>query len=282
MAIFADTHSHSGYSEDVEMREDTHIGYIAKAAKIMGVDILAITDHYDLDLIVSGKAEFDDASHKSEMLEQKEIAANNPDEYAELLYGIELGECHQFPKQAQDFISNHSFDFILGSLHSLYGKDDFWIWDYENLSDDELISSYKSYIDELCVMAKDFSQMFDSIGHITYPLRYYKKFGRHYAADLSHYDKAIDGLLELLISKDKPLEINTSGLRQGVGTTLPCFNIVKRYSELGGKLITIGSDAHIHTDIGANFKEVYDSLCAIGFKSAVVFRARKGYEIPLE
>lgn len=266
-------HTHSGYSEDVEKNEKTKISFLAREAKKNGIDILTVTDHCELDLLKDDPKRFDAAAYREEMLAEKVYFAKHPDEGAELLYGVELGQYSAFPMLGDKIISEGGFDFVLGSLHSMKGRDDFWIWDFSGLSDGEMISTYMEYLDELCELAAGFD--FDSLAHITYPLRYYMKAKRGLPADINRYMSKIRELLDILISKDKALEINTSGLRGGYGVTLPPLSVASEYCKMGGKLITVGSDAHDYFDIGADIRKVYGELSQIGFEGVCVFRDRK-------
>ena len=100
--------------------------------------------------------------------------------------------------------------------------------------------------------------------------------------DLSKYQKKIDQILSLLAEKDKALEINTSGLRQKLKRTLPDESIVMRYKELGGKLITIGSDAHYAKHLGLGIGKAMDMAKRCGFDSVALFQSRNPMEIPIE
>ena len=84
----------------------------------------------------------------------------------------------------------------------------------------------------------------------------------------------IDAILLELIMNDKGIEINTSGLRYGLPYPHPNIEIIKRYKELGGKIITIGSDAHNSDDLAKDFDLVYDILRSLNIKEIAVFHNR--------
>ena len=81
--------------------------------------------------------------------------------------------------------------------------------------------------------------------------------------------------MKTLIEKGKGIEINTSGYRYGLGHTHPQFELVKRYKELGGEIITVGSDAHVPEDISKDFDKAYKMLEEAGFKYLTLFTDKK-------
>ena len=97
--------------------------------------------------------------------------------------------------------------------------------------------------------------------------------------DYNEYGELFDTILTKLISKGKGIEINTSPLRSGLADTNPNIQVIKRYNELGGKIITVGSDSHIPEDLGANFEDVINILKEAGFSYYNIFSSRKASEI---
>ena len=89
------------------------------------------------------------------------------------------------------------------------------------------------------------------------------------------FREIIDEILKLLISKGKGIEINTAGLKSGLEYVHPHEFILKRYRELGGEIVTVGSDAHDKSRVADNFKEAEAALKAAGFDRYAVFRQRK-------
>ena len=182
---------------------------------------------------------------------------------------------------AEKILNDHKYDIILGSIHNLRGEDDFCFLDYFNNDVDEILNEY---FDEICGLA-DWGK-FDSLAHLTYPLRYIEgEAGIH--VDLSKYSSKIDEALRTLAEKDRALEINTSGLFNKIGKTLPEENIVRRFRELGGKLVTIRAydpddksyeslpDYHVAgtgPNTGKRFVAIYptDLQCSTEYESVVI------------
>ena len=134
------------------------------------------------------------------------------------------------------------------------------------------------YFDELLRSAQ--WNGFDSLAHLTYPLRYIKKNGK-INVDLNDYSAQIDAILRTLIKNGKALEVNTSGLRQEIGQTLPGENVLRRFKELGGRYVTVGSDAHRCKDLAKGIKEGYALLKKCGFTHYTVYEKHTPVEIAL-
>ena len=92
----------------------------------------------------------------------------------------------------------------------------------------------------------------------------------------------IDEILRLLIEKGKGIEINTGGFKYGLGHPNPCEEILARYRELGGEIITVGADAHAPEHVGFAFEKVPQILKDAGFTYYTVFRKRKPEFIKIE
>ena len=121
---------------------------------------------------------------------------------------------------------------------------------------------------------------YDSAGHIDYAFRYLPSHSRDYAP-YPEYGDVLDEILKTVIDKGKCLEINTAGLKAGLTFAHPHPEILKRYRELGGELITTGSDAHNPAQIGKYFDVTGDLLTNLGFRYYAVFRNRKPVFLPL-
>ena len=134
----------------------------------------------------------------------------------------------------------------------------------------------KNYFNELSELAQ--WKGCDILSHITCPMRRIQgKYNIDF--DYSKVQNEIDILLETIIKNDKVLEINTSGLRQAMGRTMPDIDIIKRYKQLGGKYISIGSDSHSAYDVGAGVREGMLIAKQCGFDTLSFFVERQLMEI---
>lgn len=193
--------------------------------------------------------------------------------------GIELGQPNQDLPAAEQALSQREYDFVIGSIHNIRGFEDFFFLDYTREGPEFIDRLLSAYWQELLEVIRWGG--FDSLGHLTYPLRYI--VGDHgIPVDLTRHREQIDGVFRALIRAEKALEVNTSGLRQKIGRTLPDLPLLARYHELGGRLVTLGSDAHRAEDLGKGVDEGMELLKQAGFREFAVYEKRKPTLLPLE
>lgn len=134
---------------------------------------------------------------------------------------------------AEKILQIGGIDYVIGSLHSLKGKEDFYFWDFKKEKEhiDEALTCYFKQMLEMVQWGK-----FDTLAHITYPIRYISG-DYHIPVDLQKYSGQIDEIFRLLIEKEIALELNTSGFRQAIGDSLPPRALLERYYKMGGKIV---------------------------------------------
>lgn len=257
---FADFHTHSEHSFD----GNHSVSSLCESAVNKGIRYLAITDHCEID---AENFNFD------KFCENQYNDASNAKSYYKsdlnVYKGIELGQAVYNIPLAEKILSGHNYDFVLGSIHNLKDMEDFYFLDYNNYDVDELLNRYFDTVIKLCEWGN-----FDSLAHLTYPLRYIcGKF--KIPVDLSKYFNKIDKILKLLINKEKALEINTSGLGMEIKDLLPNEEIIKRFKEFGGKYVTIGSDSHYKEKLGNYIEPGLDALKKCGFDCFTIYENRK-------
>ena len=116
----------------------------------------------------------------------------------------------------------------------------------------------------------------DVIAHIGYTRRYMMKAGFDVRADMASFGDELDLLLRTAVENGTGIEVNTSGLRNAlIGETIPGFDVVRRYRELGGEIITLGSDAHMVSDAGGGLREGLELIRNAGFRYITGFKNRK-------
>jgi histidinol-phosphatase (PHP family) len=190
--------------------------------------------------------------------------------------GIELGQPLQNLKAAEDALDCFPFDFVLASLHNLKDKEDFFELDYSAENIDRILNRYFDEILEMIEWGK-----FDSLAHLTYPWRYIVGESG-FRIQNSRYVYRIEEVLKSLITKQIALEVNTSGFRQKLGISMPDYPVIRRYREMGGSLVTLGSDAHRWADVGGGIERGLELLHRAGFHRYTVYIARKPQFLPVE
>ncbi|MCI9272765.1 MAG: histidinol-phosphatase HisJ family protein [Clostridiales bacterium] len=263
----SDCHIHSDNSSDGA----DPVMMLCERAASLGFYTLAITDHCECDAYFT--EEYDKSIRQSFFETHKAKAVF--DGRLKILSGVELGQPLQNLKAAEDALTACEFDFVLASAHVLPGREDFYCMEYIKSEIPALLQEYFQYVYEMTEWGK-----FDSLAHLTYPLRYMA--GKKIQVDLSQFQEEIDRILLRLIADGKALEINTSGLRQEIGCTLPDLNVVSRFRELGGTYVTIGSDAHRWADVGAGVEDGMQLAQRAGFKHFTLFEKRTPRLIPIE
>lgn len=223
-----DFHMHSRVSFD---GHDTGEA-LANAALAAGLKEICFTDHLDYDpLGTMGVLAFDTAAYNAEY-DHLELPG------LKIRRGMEFGLARDNQAQFQEDLKRRPFDFVLGSIHFVDDQDvyfeEFWqgktVWEAE-----------RRYLEETlaCVAVHD---DFDVLAHLTY----IGKTSAHPAprcVPYAEHRELIDEILRILVQKGKGLEMNTSGVDR-CGGFLPTADYFRRFKELGGEIVTVGSDAH--------------------------------------
>ncbi len=261
----ADYHCHTNISPDSQVSMEDQ----CKAAIAAGLNEVAFTDHLECGEECmgwqNGKRPYDPKRYNEEIKRCRELFGNK----LIIRSGAEVGQWLQDVPRVEWLFSEVPMDFVLCSLHCPIDYTDMYWFDYERADVNEMLTAYVKECAEMAAQNLDF----DSFGHLTLPFRYASKTRR----DLSyeHCQKELDEFLRALAEFDKALEVNTSGLRGDLGLTLPDLGILKRFKELGGRHITIGSDTHRTEHMGAHIVEAQALVYSAGFEGFVTFDNRK-------
>lgn len=259
--IIIDCHAHTMHSPD---GSETVLDMCNRASEL-GIKIFAITDHCE----AHDFAENETSEAIQNCVAEIDMVKPRFNDSMKILKGVELGQPTQNIAFSEKLISNMGLDFILCALHQMEGYEDFYFIDYYKQDIHELLTKYFNELHEICEWGKC-----DAIAHFTYPIRYI-----HGRTDIrvnleDYYDK-IKSIYSVMIKKGIALEINTSGLRGDLGDTLPDYQCIKLYHDVGGKLISVGSDAHRAHDVGKGIKEAISIAKEIGFDKIVYFENRQ-------
>ncbi|MGE5653547.1 MAG: histidinol-phosphatase HisJ family protein [Bacillota bacterium] len=265
MTKLVDYHLHSDSSPDCPIPMATQ----CERAIELGVEEICFTEHLDLDPRDLAEGCLDDDRYTREIHAARERFGPR----LTVRQGVELGEGHRFLSEAQQRLLTRQYDFVLGSIH--------WT-DHlclgapftPDISREQLYGRYFTQL--LDLSTKDF---YDVIAHFDLAKRYgVAHFGPF---DPHDYEEEIRTILRNLIERGKGIEINTSGWRQPPQETLPGPMVLKWYHEMGGEILTMGSDSHRPQHLAYRMGDAYDLARAVGFKAITVFDQRQPRSIDL-
>ncbi len=240
-----------------------------------GIKTVAFTDHFDVDFYEAHNLEMRQVQSFFEVSKAREVFKDK----LKVLVGIELGQPTYELELTEKSLAKFNYDFVIGSIHNLRNMPDFGDLNYGEMSDDEIYGLLEQYFKEELLLAQ--WNKFDTLAHLTYPLRYLAANNRR-DITTERFSDIIDEIFKTLAQNGKALEINTSGLRQAIGKTMPTIDYVKRFRELGGEMITLGSDAHFTDHIGAGIADGFEIAAAAGFDRVFIFEKRTPVAIKIE
>ncbi|MCL1806759.1 MAG: PHP domain-containing protein [Oscillospiraceae bacterium] len=252
--FLADYHTHSEYSPD---GFDSFQEMLAAAQK-RGLREFCVTDHCDI-----GNSSYQPLPAEERFLAYRKAQAENQTG-VKFLLGIELGEGIRDKGCAEAAVAAYPYDYIIGSYHALKAEKDFYLLRYP--SEEVCHGLLTRYFAELCEMAE--WGCFDVLGHIDYPLRYMLRYNGHRIELLPRYEAELRKLFTLLASKGLGIELNMT-------FTEPPVKILSLFLECGGKIVTIGSDAHRSSDLGKYIAEGTDMCRRAGFTHVAAFEQRR-------
>ena len=242
--------------------------FLCETAAARHLRAVALTDHVEMDFFRGHN--FDRTAKQSYF----EIVKARSAFRGKLIVcaGVELGQPTYNLPESEHLVQQYSYDVVIGSIHNLRGKKDFWFLTREDYAEGRAGAMLREYFDEALLLAE--WGKFDVLAHLTYPLRYI--VGEHgFPVNLADYAEQVDAILEAAVKNKLALEINASGLRQKLGKTMPGGDILRRFRELGGERITVCSDAHYAEDLGAGLEAGMDLALRCGFTHMTLYQGRE-------
>lgn len=279
--IRSDNHVHTSFSTD----SDTPMEAMVRRGIKLGLDSICFTDHIDYDFPDTGNG----VEFLFEMEPYFEMLSCLQEKYPQfgIRRGVELGLKPDLAKRCNELIHAHPFDFVIGSTHLVDNVDPYYPSFWKQFSEKDGIRRYY----EITMENIRTDTEFDVYGHIDYIIRYTPTQQKNRAQgiiDEVYMERCfrdssdmIDEILHLLLSKGKGIEVNTAGIKYGLGHTNPQEKVLKRYRELGGEIITVGSDAHETKHLAYAFEGIPELLRKCGFRYYTEFRGRRPEMIPL-
>ena len=266
-----DAHLHTNLSPD----SDVAIDIYAASALERGVAELAITDHVDFE---PGAPAFGYATFADRERVVRQAAERWGPQGVSIRFGVELTYDRTWERDIREHLARHTYDFTIGSVHDRVASPEYspgrvrgWV---AGRSLREIVAPS---FDEVEAAAR--SGLFDALGHLDVVKRYLHP---HVTTDqLAAAPELYEPILVALVQSGTALEINTSGLRHPVGETYPSAAIVNRFREIGGRAVTVGSDAHRAEHFGWALADGYQYAMDAGFAALTFRRGGDSVEVPI-
>jgi histidinol-phosphatase (PHP family) len=257
-----DYHIHTRFSCDSK----TEMAAACEAAIARGLREIAFTDHADFEPLDACCGYLRPAAY----LAQIERCRRRYGHDLTIRAGVEIGEPHVYRDRAAALLKAQEFDFVLGSVHWVRGRPD---WDERYFSEQTLEEGLHAYFEELARLAAE--AYYDVLAHFdVVRSAAHRSFGL-ITLDYAPHEEAIRDALRTVVERGKGLEINTATCRRGMGEPNPTLQVLRWYRELGGEILTFGSDAHTADSIGACFDVASEMARAAGFTRLATFAQRK-------
>ncbi len=258
--ILQDYHTHTCFSCDSK----TKMAAACEAAIARGLSEIAFTDHLDFGPDDS-RGYFRPAAYLAEIERCRAIYGGR----LTIRAGVEVGEPHLFACETAAVLAVGDFDFVLGSAHYADGMQAAW---KKPFFEQPLRQAYEAYFRQVVRLAAEGN--FDVLGHLDLVKRDARKFGKAYDGP-EPYAEMIRTALRSLVERGKGIEINTSPLRRGQSEPCPSLEVLQWYRELGGEILTLGSDAHTPDAVGSCLDVALEMARAAGFTRLATFERRQ-------
>ena len=253
-----DYHMHTSVSYDSKETPEAMLQVAVNA----GLKEICFTDHIDYDPLEPDhkiRFETEDYNRAYDHLQAEGIKIRR---------GFEFGMLPDNKNVFAQDVKRRHFDFVIGSTHFIDGLDPYFdpFWQGKTMDEAEL-----RYFENVlaCVQVHD---DFDVLGHLTYISKAWAN-PTNRAIRFDDYREITDEIMKILVSKGKGMEINTSG-KDPVGVFLPSVEYLRRFKELGGQIVTVGSDSHNAERVGQYCLDACKLACEI-FGYVCTFEDRK-------
>ncbi len=273
--ILADYHLHSSHSEDSEIPMEEQIEAGIKA----GLKYMCFTEHMDKDWPEEAVPKEGEDASGAEDLKAFEVDTDAYYEHylecrekykdrVDLRFGVEYGFQPHLGLHNTEYVSRYPFDFVIGSQHLMDGIDVYYPETFDNIPEKEAYHRYfECILESICIF-----DGYDVFGHLDYIVRYGPNKNKYYS--YKDHAEVLDEILSQLIKRGKGIEINTAGYRALGNEPNPCRDILRRYHELGGEIITVGSDAHNPGSVAYDFSRAESLLKELGYTHYCIFKDR--------
>ena len=261
-----DYHTHTNFSFDSECPLEKLI----ESRRNAGIDYMAVTDHADFSADDSEINRLEKFTERFSLLQQQLETQKRSVKDIDIAFGVEIGQPIFCPETASALVSGLPFDVVLASQHEVPHQQDFYFVDFSGGKNLPLLDEYFNLLCKMIAWGD-----FDVLAHLTYPFR--RMYRQGVKVDETRWFDAISDVLKLLIKANKAVEINLSPMPGGF-EPMPTKTILAAYKDLGGTMITIGTDDHKaqHADYARIGAELAKSL---GFDSFTVYHKREPRQV---
>jgi histidinol-phosphatase (PHP family) len=181
--------------------------------------------------------------------------------------GVEIDYQKWFEDRIRSYLVEHAFDFVIGSVHYVNRA---MLMTPAHTAGRSAEQAYRAYFGAIRDSVE--SGLFDIVGHLEYANR--RGLAAYGPYDQAPFREQVGEIFRLMIDRGVALEINTAGLRQGVGTTYPCEAHVALYADMGGRLLTIGSDSHHPDELADGYSFAADLALRHGLSAVYTWQER--------
>jgi histidinol-phosphatase (PHP family) len=256
-----DTHMHTAFSHDSHVQLEL---YAAQAAEL-GIGEIAITDHVDFLPGSPGYRYFDYEVRRKVIEDAAERWAGR----VAIRHGVEITYESRFEPEIGDYLRAHPFDYAIGAVHAVTDSPYARTRIETFVTGKNVAEAAAPYFAE--VEAAIRSRLFDTVGHLDQCKRWLRPWFP--PSDFATIPGSYEPLLVALVESGTALEVNSSGLRYPERETYPAAWVVARFHELGGRRVTVGSDAHMPQSFAFGLEEAAEIVAAAGFDRLTLERA---------
>lgn len=276
--MFADYHVHSEYSDD-----STYLlEQVIRDAIGMGMDEICITDHVDYgikkdwdegeEIAYRGSQPLANVDYPRYMAALRDMQSRYGDRIR-IRVGLEFGiQTHTIP-QFRALLTRYPLDFVILSIHQVENQE-FWTQEFQHGRTQQEYN--ERYYEELLAVVQQY-QGYSVLGHLDLITRYDKQG----VYPFERVRPLVEAILRRVIADGKGIEVNTSSHRYGLTDTTPSVAILQLYRELGGTILTIGSDSHAPAHLGTHIEQARALLRDMGFRQFCTFERMQPVFHPL-
>ena len=262
-----DLHVHSTCSIDGASTIEEY----ALRAEGLGLAEIGFCEHVDFDPRDGSYGYFDPERYDREMGAARAAVRN-----VGLRQGVEITYQSGLEAALEAWLAGHSWDYVVASVHLVDYADGWAIISVPGAMSAYFAGhtqreAYVPYFAELLQAAR--SGLGDVLGHVDLVKRYgVRQYG---PLDPASFEEEIREVLRAAARRGMGLEINSSGLRQSPGEPYPALAVLRWFRELGGEVLTVGSDAHHADDLGAGVARAQEMAREAGFRAMATFAGRQ-------